>query len=40
MAFQKWTGLPSTTVVDEATAAKLNRHAVPPEPGRDRARAT
>jgi peptidoglycan hydrolase-like protein with peptidoglycan-binding domain len=33
MAFQKWTGLPATTVIDEATAAKLNTTLCRPHPG-------
>lgn len=34
MAFQKWTGLPATTVVDEATAVALNRTICRPTPSR------
>ncbi|MEN9505890.1 MAG: hypothetical protein RI958_1816 [Actinomycetota bacterium] len=34
MAFQKWTGLPATTVIDEATAVALNRTICRPSPSR------
>lgn len=34
MAFQKWTGLPATTVIDEATAVALNRTICRPAPSR------
>jgi lipoprotein-anchoring transpeptidase ErfK/SrfK len=35
MAFQKWSGLPATTVVDNATAAALNTQFCRPAAGRD-----
>ncbi len=34
MAFQKWKGLPATTVVDTATALALNTQVCRPQPGR------
>jgi len=33
MAFQKWAGLPRTTVIDETTAVRLNTTACRPSPG-------